>query len=341
MEQATATRRVPVIAVTGHLGAGKTGVLNHLLRTSGARLGVIINDFGTLNVDAALVAGQIDQAASIAGGCLCCLPDAGGLDQALATLSQPRLRLDAILIEASGAAEPLALNRLIASSDAARVRPGGMIDVVDAVAHFSTVDTTPLPPARYAAATLIVVGKTDLLTEPERAATIERIRSRIGSCNPHAHLVVARQGRIDPALVFDTTAAQHLQDELPFTSPHDHREHDHQHTQAVSRALPHAISPGALIDLLESPPGGAYRIKGRVRVTGTTTERGYLVNLVGPMIHISALPAPPTVGELVVIGLDLDTADTQRALRRVTETEAERPDGAGLNRLRRYHRLSR
>src|SRR5690606_33643497 len=70
---ANATDRVPVIAVTGHLGAGKTSLLNHLLRTPGARLGVVVNDFGTLNVDAALVTGQVDEAASISGGCVCCL----------------------------------------------------------------------------------------------------------------------------------------------------------------------------------------------------------------------------------------------------------------------------
>ena len=43
--------RVPVVALTGHLGAGKTSLLNHLLRTPGARLGVVVNDFGTLDVD--------------------------------------------------------------------------------------------------------------------------------------------------------------------------------------------------------------------------------------------------------------------------------------------------
>ncbi|MFT3887160.1 MAG: GTP-binding protein [Arachnia sp.] len=62
--------RVPVIVVTGHLGAGKTSLVNHLLRAPGARLGVVVNDFGEINVDAALVAGQVDEAAAISGGCL-------------------------------------------------------------------------------------------------------------------------------------------------------------------------------------------------------------------------------------------------------------------------------
>ena len=82
------TARVPVIALTGHLGAVKTSLLNHLLRAPGARLGVIVNDFGELNVDAALVSGQ----------------------------------------------------------------------VIDAVAHFQTVNTRETPPNRFAAATLVVIG---------------------------------------------------------------------------------------------------------------------------------------------------------------------------------------
>lgn len=70
---------IPVIALTGYLGAGKTSLLNHVLRAPGARIGVVINDFGELNVDAGLVTGQVDEPASIAGGCICCLPDDGGL----------------------------------------------------------------------------------------------------------------------------------------------------------------------------------------------------------------------------------------------------------------------
>ena len=83
--------RVPVIALTGYLGAGKTTLLNHLLRTPGARLGVVINDFGDINVDAALVSGEVDEPASVAGGCLCCMPDAGGLESAV-----PRERMTGV-----------------------------------------------------------------------------------------------------------------------------------------------------------------------------------------------------------------------------------------------------
>ncbi|MFJ2544017.1 CobW family GTP-binding protein [Microbacterium sp. NPDC087589] len=334
---------MPVIALTGHLGAGKTSLLNHLLRTPGARLGVVVNDFGALNVDAALVTGQIDEAAAISGGCLCCLPDAGGLDAALEKLAHPRLRLDAIVVEASGAADPVSLARLLRFSGVERIRPGGIVEVIDAVAHFQTVDTWPDPPLRYAAATVVAIGKTDLLPSQEREDRVKLIEQRVRARNPTAQLVIAREGRVDPALVFDTATMEDPEEQLPIARllreencGHD----DHEHARAASIALPRPVSPGALIDLFEQPPAGAYRIKGRVRVLGPKVDRGYVVNVVGRMIHIAPLAEPPEVGELVAIGMSLDVTAVERRLRALAATSADRPDAAGLRRLRRYRRLS-
>lgn len=111
--------RVPVIVLTGHLGAGKTTVLNHLLRRPRTRIGVVVNDFGTVNLDATLVSGYVDQPAAISGGCLCCIDDLSGLDLALERLAS--LDLDAILIEASGLADPMVLARMVRSMSR---RPG-------------------------------------------------------------------------------------------------------------------------------------------------------------------------------------------------------------------------
>jgi G3E family GTPase len=324
--------RVPVVSVTGHLGAGKTSLLNHLLRAPGARLGVVINDFGAINVDAALVTGQVDEAAAISGGCVCCLPDSGGLDDALEKLSDPRLRLDAIIIEASGAADPIALSRLVRFSGAERVRAGGIVEVIDAVNHFDTVDTRPDPPARYGAASLVVVGKTDLIDDAD--VRVARIRERVAARNPRAPIVVARGGRIDPALVFDVASREDPIDQLPIGALMREESPAHVHAHAVSVALPDPVSPGALVGLLEDPPAGGYRLKGRVRVRG---GRGYLVNVVGRSIHV--LPHSFTgPGELVAIGMELDE---RAAAEQLTSVAADGgTDAAGLRRLQRYRRLS-
>lgn len=342
-----AASRVPVVAVTGHLGAGKTSLVNHLLQAPGARLGVIVNDFGALNVDAGLVVGQVDEAAAISGGCICCLPDAGGLDDALERLADPRLRLDAILIEASGVAEPAALARLIRFSGVDRVRAGGVVEVIDAVHHFETIDTRDDPPPRYRVPTLVVIGKSDLLPSDARAATVGRIAARVRSRNPRVQIVTAPAGRIDPALVFDVADEDDPADQLPIARllreqahAHGHGHDAHEHARSASIALPAPVSPAALVDLLERPPRGAYRMKGRVRVRGARGERGYLVNLVGWSIHVADLAAPPAVGELVAIGPDLDAEAADARLRALVAGPAARPDAAGLRRLRRYRRLS-
>lgn len=341
----TAAGRVPVVAVTGHLGAGKTSLVNHLLRTPGARLGVVVNDFGALNVDAALVTGQVDEAAAISGGCVCCLPDAGGLDDALGRLAHPRLRLDAIVVEASGVAEPAALARLIRFSGVARVRPGGVVDVIDAPNHFTTIDSGDDVPARYATASLVVIGKTDLLPASERASTIARIAGRVRSRNPRAHLTTARAGAIDPALVFDVADRDDPTDELPLAritreAHHGPGHHAHEHARSASVPLRAPVSPSALVDLLEHPPRGAYRLKGRVRVQGAGRDHGYLVDVVGWSIHVSALPSPPEIGELVAIGVDLDATEAETALHALASASAARADVAGRRRLERYRRLS-
>jgi G3E family GTPase len=335
--------RVPVIALTGHLGAGKTSLLNHLLRRPGARLGVVVNDFGALNVDAALVAGQIDDAEAISGGCVCCLPDAGGLDDALHRLSRPRLRLDAILVEASGAAEPVALARLVALSGVSGIRLGGLVEVIDAAEHFSTVDLWPEPPARYAAATLVVINKADLLPAADRDRVVNRIRERVRQRHPQVQIVTARHGRIDPALVFDTAADEDPWDELPLAQlmRDQNQDHDiHEHARAASVELAGPVSPSMLIDLLEDPPAGAYRLKGRVRVRGSRSEQGFVVNVVGNLIHVAPLPEPPPAGELVAIGMHLDQPAAQQRLAAVASAPADRPDPGGLRRLRRYRTLS-
>jgi len=343
-------KSIPVVALTGHLGAGKTSLLNHVLRTPRARIGVVINDFGALNVDAALVAGQVDEPASIAGGCVCCLADNGGLDDALARLADPRLDLDAIIVETSGLADPVAVARLIRFSGAAGIRPGGVVDVIDAATHFDVVDRSTIPPARYGAASLVVVNKLDQLSDADREPTLERIRGRVRERNPHALVVGTVGGRIDSALLYDLTESadepgQMSLRELFFdattdTAPHPHADDDHVHADSVTVTSVGCIDPGNLLDLLENPPAGVYRLKGTIAVRYRAAVRTYVVNLVGPSIHIATAPSTATPNCLVAIGMHLDAEDV-----RVRLDDALRPhDGPAprnaVRRLQRYRRRS-
>ncbi|BBY80842.1 GTP-binding protein [Mycolicibacterium pulveris] len=331
---------IPVIALTGYLGAGKTTLLNHVLRQPGARIGVVINDFGELNVDAALVTGQVDEPASIAGGCICCLPDDGGLDDALAKLADPRLGLDAIIVEASGLADPVAISRIIRFSGVERIRPGGIVDVIDAATHFDTVDDGSTAPARYGAASLVVVNKLDQIPSDSRDKVLQRIESRVRERNPEVHLVGAVTGRVDPALLYDVADTNEDTGQLSFRELLVPDAHHHVHADSVTVTSEGCIDPGALLDLLEKPPAGVYRLKGVVTVRSGTRARSYVVNVVGTSIHVATAPKPARINSLVAIGTSIDVDDVRAAI----DAALRRQDGpvpaAGMRQLQRYRHLS-
>lgn len=336
------TPAIPVIALTGYLGAGKTTLLNHVLRAPGARIGVVINDFGELNVDAGLVTGQIDEPVSIAGGCICCLPDEGGLDEALEKLADPKLALDAIIIEASGVAEPTTISRMIRFSGVERIRHGGVVDVIDAAEHFDTVDTGPAPPPRYGAASLVVVNKLDRIAQAARADTLRRIEARVRELNPDAHVVGAVAGRVDPRLLYDVNDGgedgQMSFRELLLDGAADaHTDHhDHVHATSVTVVGDGAVDPGPLIDLLEQPPPGVYRIKGTVAIG----KRHYLVNVVGTSVHVVTAAAGSGASHLVAIGTHLDTEDVRARLEEALRRAPGKVAAAGMRRLQRLRHYS-
>ncbi|MDQ2625835.1 MAG: GTP-binding protein [Actinomycetota bacterium] len=331
---------IPVIALTGYLGAGKTTLLNHVLRTPEARIGVVINDFGELNVDAGLVTGQVDEPVSIAGGCICHLPDEGGLDEALEKLADPKLALDAIIVEASGVAEPTAVSRVIRFSGVERIRHGGVVDVIDAVEHFNTVDTAEAPPARYSAASLVVVNKLDRIAEAAREDALRRVEARVRELNPDAHVVGAVAGRVDPRLLYDVDdggeSGQMSFRELLLDDSADAHPHDHVHADAVTVVSDGAVDPGPLIDLLEQPPRGVYRIKGTVAIG----RRHYLFNVVGTSVHVTTVAAGTGANHLVAIGTHLDTDDVHARLEEALRPCPEKVAAAGMRRLQRLRQYS-
>lgn len=340
---------IPVIAITGYLGAGKTSLLNHVLKTPHARIGVVVNDFGDINVDASLVSGQVDEPASIAGGCICCLPEDGELDAALTRLADPRLRLDAIIIEASGLADPVSIARMVGFSGVEGVRDGGVIDVVDAVAHFDTVDDGGLAPARYGAATLVVVNKLDRFPESERAAVVRRIEERVRQRNPRAQVVGAIGGRIDPALLYDVASAQDQFGQLSFrdvlfeapeaeATEDDGDVHDHVHADAVTVTTDGPVDPLALVDLLEAPPPGVYRMKGTVAVRQRSSTRAFVVNVVGSAVHVARSRSRSPGNCLVAIGMHLDTGAVESRLATALRPTTAPPSPAATRRLQRHLR---
>ena len=312
---------IPVILLTGYLGAGKTSLLNHLLRHPDARIGVIVNDFGDLNIDAGLVVGQVDEPLSISGGCVCCLTDDSELEDALVAMTNPKLSLDAIIVEASGFAEPLTLARMITRMGHHRFHLGGVIDVVDATMYFDTVDTSSLPPLRFAATTLVLVNKLDQVPAADRDATVEAVRARVHERNPRVIVIGTHHARLDPTLIFDLGEGERdlrrggsdagedpIQPELPIRellrqayaeaagelSDEKAAEESalHRHAQSVTVTGNGPADPDAVMDFVEDLPAGVYRVKGTVLVPVGSGQRSFVVQAVGPNVYVAEAARP-------------------------------------------------
>ncbi len=186
--------------LAGFLGSGKTTLLNHLLRAGdGTRIGAIVNDFGSIEIDAMTVAGQVDSMVSLGNGCLCCAVDTSELDTYLERLARPSARIDVIVIEASGLAEPQELIRMILASDNDRIVYGGLIEVVDAAEFESTRARHPELDRHVGIADIVVLNKADRIDDAARRA----LRDTLADLAPGRPVICTAYGRVDPELFFD------------------------------------------------------------------------------------------------------------------------------------------
>lgn len=334
--------RLPVLVLSGALGSGKTTVLNHLLRTGRGRVGVIINDFGAINVDALLVSGHVDAARSIAGGCLCCLSDTNELDAALRGLAAPTLDLDLVVIEASGIAEPRELARLVISSEVRGVRFGGVVEVVDAAAWAEAGDPDALPVAvdHLRVAGLVVLHKVDRVAP----ADVDRLAAVVTRVAPGVPLVRAAHGQIDPDLLYDKGSQGEQAGQLSFAEilhaedQHDH--HHHAHHTAVALEDPRPTHPARLLAWLESRPPGLYRVKGTTWIDAPGRRGRWVVQAVGGWVSFERGPWP--AGEergtrLVALGADLDAGRVHEAMTALLDDDGPLPEDA-VTPLLRYTR---
>jgi len=189
---------VPILLVTGFLGAGKTTVVNHLLaHAHGRRIAAVVNDFGAINIDAELIAGASDGVVSLSNGCICCSLE-GDLLRTLATLLRRDPRPEFIVIETSGIADPSDIVRNLMDPVIWQEAPlETVLCVLDATTNAETLNDALLR-SQLRAADVVALSKVDLVDAAARAALCDVVRA----LRPGAVVVDAVHGEVPAALLF-------------------------------------------------------------------------------------------------------------------------------------------
>ncbi len=337
--------KIPVTIVTGFLGSGKTTLIRHVLENAkGRRLALIINEFGDVGVDGAILKScgidtcPEENIVELANGCVCCTV-ADDFIPAMEALLALNPRPDHIVIETSGLALPKPLVKAFDWPDIrTRVTVDGVIAVVDgaAVAAGRFADDPVKLAAQRAAdssidhenpleevyedqllcADLVVLNKADLMD----AEMTDRVTAEIHATVPRAVKIVAtREGRIDPAILLGLGAA--AEDDLAHRpSHHDAEEgHDHDDFESFVVDIPATADPAALLARFAGVAErfDVLRMKGFIEVAGKPMR--LLVQGVGQRFRQQFdrpwAPGEARRGRLVVIGeRGLDRAAIAAAL---------------------------
>jgi G3E family GTPase len=197
--------RLPVVAVTGFLGSGKTTLIKGLLdKPEGAGTAIVVNEFGEVGIDDALLRSSSDATVLLGNGCLCCNMRSD-LQETLRSLFADRARggvpsFERVVIETSGLADPGPVLQTFAT-DRGLGREfylQALLCVIDAVTGPGNLERMPEAKKQLALADRIIISKSDLAD----GATTGRLMSQIGALNP-APIGIARNGEIAPSFLLD------------------------------------------------------------------------------------------------------------------------------------------
>ena len=302
---------IPATVLTGFLGAGKTTLLNQILSANeGRQIAVIVNEFGEAGIDGQLVISADEEILELNNGCICCTVR-GDLSRAVASILQRGRKIDHIVIETTGLADPAPVIQSFILDETLRGHTAldAIVTVVDARHVRDQLDNEQAR-EQVAFADVVLINKIDLVEQSELA----QLRHLVRSLNPLARIHATRDCDIDVKDVLDVRAfdlrnALKLDPELLADSTHEHAADISSVSIRERGAVNATLFTRWLNALVQTHGKNLLRTKGIIDLHGE--PRRFVFH--GVHMTLDGRPGKPwgageRLNELVFIGRHLDEA---------------------------------
>lgn len=303
---------IPITILTGFLGSGKTTLVNKIIKQNPEiKFGLIINEFGEVGIDGQLVENSGQEMVEMSNGCMCCVVRKDLLETVEKLVDSGKV--DYILIEASGLAEPAPIAQTFAMDDLnGKVKMDSVICLIDALNYRVSKETYQIATEQVEFADVLVLNKTNEQT-PEN---LEMLNKFIKQINPDA-TVLENSEEFDTRVLVETGKW----DNEKISSQEDHEsEHTHEHDEVdeVVFVTEKVLDPMKLDHWIKvNFPENVVRAKGFLKLKmsemnlDTTDDHGlFLFQMVGARKSLEPFTTTKTVfdyntSRLVLIGKNL------------------------------------
>jgi G3E family GTPase len=299
-------QRIPVTVIGGFLGAGKTTLVNKLIRSGAYKFGIIVNEFGETGVDGSLIEKMdSDGIAELSNGCLCCF-GRDDLVESMVKLAMRETPPEYVLIELSGVADPVPVAQTVLDPYVKGLfELDGIIGVADARNLKATIQQSPEGAVQLAYASTVILNKIDLAT----AEQIEEAKHMVQKLSPLVSIQEASHADVPFSTILNTHAFE----------PRWESDYAVQHTQGLNSFTLRADRPlnrqsfNRFVEtMIVARPDQVYRAKGFISIEGF--DKHVLFQSVREIFNLT-LSEQDTDGKtnLVVIGKNLDETEFRSA----------------------------
>ena len=287
--------------VTGFLGAGKTTLLRRFLSSpEGQGTAVIVNEFGAVGIDDALLRSSADETVLLGNGCVCCITRSD-LQLALRRLVFDREHgtvppFTRVVIETSGLADPGPILQTFSTDRAlgGEFHVDVVLAVIDAMNGEANLDAAAEARKQVILADRLVISKADLAD----AASVERLTRRLQRLNPRAPIDIAVAGALDPDRMIAPAAER-----SSFVAEAEHSDGIESFIIETSAPIEWPTFARAMETLTALRGADLLRAKGLLNIAGC---RGpvviqYVQHLAHPPVELEAWPDEKRTSRVVFI----------------------------------------